>query len=516
MTSVRSWLASIVAGSALGGLASCWIVDDPSHCSNNGVPCPGSTVCDPCTPSNVTPNGCVDASDMVDQSPDAGCQAGTGGMSGELTTNEVATNGTVETAESAGTGLETAETESETGGGSTTGPPGCMGTEGQYAPECPGDLPFCVGGICVGCDDPDAGACTAAAGGEVCDGSGACVECNETDESACEGTSPICGEDNLCTACTAHDQCPGDAGCHIFEGSCLPEDMVLTVGSGESVASAIGMIGVGERGTIHIGSGTYIGNVLIPVGSVIALLGNNNVTLAADNGVRTVELVVGSTAYLAGLMVQNYGAGPVIESDGDLRLDDMRVGPSVGDGVISTEGRVHLENTRITNNAGFGLQVGGMEPVVLRNVILVGNGTVNPPQGFVTTGITPYTIVYSTIADNLGTTGGAISSPAGMGEIRNSILVSDSLTDSVTIGMGATLTIENSVVADDDFSGANGNIPVRMLSDLGFEADWGISTDSIAQDVAVWQMGDPLVDIDGDDRPGMMGAMDYAGADRPD
>jgi len=38
---------------------------------------------------------------------------------------------------------------------------------------------------------------------------------------------------------------------------------------------------------------------------------------------------------------------------------------------------------------------------------------------------------------------------------------------------------------------------------------------SLFADIAQWQPGDPLTDIDGDPRPTTAGAADYAGADVP-
>ena len=91
-------------------------------------------------------------------------------------------------------------------------------------------------------DDPLTTCATAqGAAGAVCDEGGACVECSAEDATACGGTTPICDPAaNACTACTAHDQCPGDAGCHLFEGSCLPSDAVLVVDVEEPMCDMAG------------------------------------------------------------------------------------------------------------------------------------------------------------------------------------------------------------------------------------------------------------------------------------
>jgi hypothetical protein len=69
--------------------------------------------------------------------------------------------------------------------------------------------PFCAGGICVGCQTPDAGTC--APPHPLCDpGSGACVDCASNAQCA-DPALPYC-VNQLCQSCAASG---GDAGCKL-------------------------------------------------------------------------------------------------------------------------------------------------------------------------------------------------------------------------------------------------------------------------------------------------------------
>ena len=398
--------------------------------------------------------------------------------------------------------------------GTTTGPPvGCPAPDGELDPTCPPPTPFCVAGDCVPCTDPGAGACTPEAGGPLCDDSGQCVECTDKNSRACSGNTPVCSPEGQCSPCTAHEQCPGGAGCHLFEGSCLPPDQVIEVPAGESIADAFLQIGVGGMGTIRVLPGSFAETLTFPSGAVVALLADGPVQIIGTGGLPTIEILNNSTAYLGGIDLENIQIADGVVSAGDVRLDDCTL--RLADrGLVSTGGRVHLERTRVTDNEGAGLWLGGSDPVVLRNAIVAGNGFGMTSSGVVTLGPIPLAILYSTVADNAGAGGGAIDSAAGMGEVRNSILVSSNLTNSIVSGPG--LDFSNCVVADSALADQQGNIGVTDLGDLMFDGIWEIGAASIAQDVAAWQPGDPRTDINGVMRPNMDGAMDYAGADLPD
>ena len=236
------------------------------------------------------------------------------------------------------------------------------------------------------------------------------------------------------------------------------------------------------------------------------------VSIAANNGSPTVELNDG-TGYLARLAVDNLSPAPGIASAGDLRLDGVTI-QAADVGLQSTEGRVHLEYVRVVDNAQTGVSVGGTQDVTLRNVIIAGNGAGTSPRGFVTTAATPFTMVYTTIAYNAGTNAGAINCAGeATRSVRNSILVSNSFLNA--INCGESLTVTNSVTADPDYESEPTNVPVVDDTGLLFDANYEIGAGSVADGVAVWMDGDPLLDINGAMRPGVDGSPDAAGANVP-
>jgi len=94
-----------------------------------------------------------------------------------------------------------------------------------------------------------------------------------------------------------------------------------------------------------------------------------------------------------------------------------------------------------------------------------------------------------------------------MAEVRNSILLS---ADTVPEVQCAGATLSSSVTE----------------ADVGFMSSWFMSYgvgdfhltaagEAVFADVAQWQQGDPVTDIDGNPRPTTDSSLDYAGADVP-
>ncbi len=79
-------------------------------------------------------------------------------------------------------------------------------------------------------------------------------------------------------------------------------------------------------------------------------------------------------------------------------------------------------------------------------------------------------------------------------------------------------TASNSVVDAAGLMGA-GNKVIKALDPGWFVSpetgNFAILGDTPFKDVAKWQAGDPVADYDDTQRPATDGAVDYAGADRP-
>ena len=472
-------------GSCLGSIAlsSCSLVidEDPSHCLNNAeIMCPAES-------GSTSP-----------------------GETGTTSTTATSTTGA-----DASTTTSTAET---TGVDSTTGASVECEGEGGYDADCPFDAPFCVEGTCTKCsqDGGQPNSCSVRAGGLVCLGSGECVEClGGTNADACGASTPICSSENECVACTSHDQCPGGAGCDLFAGTCLPPDAVFETDAA-GIGASLNTIGPGGRGTIRVMDESYIGPGLnMPAGSVIAIIGfADDTSFVVNDGFPAFTINGGTTLYLERFAVSRVGANAFgINSQGDVWLDDSTV-ENFTRGINSTGGRVHLENTRMIQNSGAGVYSTGNQDITLLNVILAGNGTDSGlSNGFVATGSPMLEMVYVTIAQNTGDSSGAIDAPTATGTIRNSIIVSSNL--SASISANEDLDITYSAVADDDFLGGEGVMPIASYGALMLDANWEIGAGSSAANIALRVEGDPSTDINGVARPNV-GENDFAGADLPD
>lgn len=463
-------------------------------------------------PSSIGPGlfalalvGCFDDPPSVEES-ETSSDTGTstvGTTSGPTTTPPTSTTDVATTEDETGpdptTGsMDTTTSPQDTGSTSETGPE-CDADDGLPDERCAPATPFCVGGSCV-----------------PCSGGGDC--------GALDPNNPVCGADDVCRPCTAHAECPDDAGCHLFEGTCLPTDSVYYVNpDGDcnpgpatemmpacSIGQAFDAIGPRTEATIRLTPDVYLERVDIGAGRVVALVASGETTIFANDAQASV--VSQGTLYIDTIDVQNFAVfGSGIESDGDLWLDDSMVRNNET-GVLSSSGRVMLRRSRILDGAGVGLILQGDQPVVLLNSIIANNGESSDPGGIVTYGPAPLDILYSTIVENSGNSGGAINCGPGSATVRNSIVASRGFANAIDCG-GAT-SVTYSVVSDGQFDGDPTNVPLADFAPLSMNVDYEIAAGSVAIDVAQWNVGDPPTDIGGAPRPAMDGTPDDAGADR--
>ena len=280
-----------------------------------------------------------------------------------------------------------------------------------------------------------------------------------------------------------------------------------------SITSALTAAGAGNDATIRVAANIYVNNVVITSDSVVALLGEGDVSIIGSGGSPGIQVNSNGVGYLASVSVANNNAAPGVQSAGDIRLDGVTI-QDADIGLLSTDGRVYLRDVRIVSNDLTGVSVGGTDDVTLRNVIIAGNGTGTSPRGFVTTAATPFTMVYTTITYNAGTNAGAINCAGEAARsVRNSILVSNSFANA--INCGENLTVTNSVISDADYEGEPSNLSVTDDVGLLFDGEFEIGVGSVADGVAMWMDGDPLFDINGVMRPGTTGSPDAAGANEP-
>ncbi|MEM9459086.1 MAG: right-handed parallel beta-helix repeat-containing protein [Myxococcota bacterium] len=406
------------------------------------------------------------------------------------------------------TGPEPTSTGSTTGpddsGSSSTGPDPmeCEAPDGQPDPVCPLATPFCVGGSCAPCS----------AGGDC---------------AAIDPTTPVCGPGDVCLPCVAHSECPGNAACHLFEGSCLPSDRVYYVdpdancGPGDatemmpacSIQEAFGAASGEPQVTIRLDEDVYFEDITISAGRVIAILGTGMTTIATIGGPPTVS--VQGTAYLNSVDIQNFeDLATGILSSGDLWLDDSMVRNNEI-GLSSTAGRVVLRRSRVLDSGGVGVRLAGGETARFINTIVANNGDPFEPVsgGIVSTASATIDVLYSTVVQNTGASGGAIDCNLGTTTVRNSIIASQTMSNAIDC-LGAN-TVTYSVVADSEYDGEPTNVALMNYAALNLDGDYELAGGSVANDAAQWELGDPTTDINGAPRPAVPGTADYAGADLP-
>nr|MCH9687335.1 hypothetical protein [Deltaproteobacteria bacterium] len=214
----------IALGLCTGLAASCvesFTALDPSHCNSND----GDVFCeqqhDGARPfCRLGTQACDQAADLDDfdhdgcfaERPEDACYSACGRGISVLDDPdcEGAASTTGTTTEPTGSTSDGTVTDGMTEGSTSTGP--MCTSNGQCLDPA---APFCDAmGDCVSCQemgDPNGACADLDASNPVCD-AGSCVECTAA-AGACGGQAPVCDENNECTACTEHSQCPQSA-CH--------------------------------------------------------------------------------------------------------------------------------------------------------------------------------------------------------------------------------------------------------------------------------------------------------------
>jgi hypothetical protein len=500
----------------------------------------------------LTLGACFDPAPVVDT--ETGSDGTTGGTVGQ-TEGDPTTSPTTTPPTTTGTETGDPPTTTTTDDPDTTaGPTECEG-EG-LTPACPASTPYCHDGLCTDC--------TALA-------EDACAEMDPT--------APVCdGGTGLCSACTEHEQCATGA-CRFATGECFAESNRLWVdntfggcaaGTGsednpfctvvEAVDVLNGQAGMEPwaifvasspnpyEGTIDPGGGrpiaiigpsaglaatlynenaytidlwaqspeTYLAHLTIDRGfGGTAIRCNTGVAVATDCnfvGGDTAADVSGCSLRLRRSAVSTGGLGMMVTAGGTLLADETVFEDSSG-GIVVDGGTAELYRSVVRNHyVEGGITVINGGELVLHNSMVYYNQYANDGVFFAGGGTVE--VVHSTIIGAF--TCGAMAGPSS---IRNSIVMGQpfeaglecvgTAVDQSVVNMGVGQGAGNVQADDSDM----GTIFVNPVT--GMAADWHVLPGSIPMDVAVHQPGDPLVDFDGDPRPTMAGAADYAGADVP-
>ncbi len=395
------------------------------------------------------------------------------------------------------TETETAETNS-TGGG-------CVDSSDCADPKSP----VCVESVCVACTEagfPDQACEAKDTAAPVCRGDGECVACTPTNPSACDGTTPVCDEaTSACVGCSFHEQCP-DSACRIATGGCFDAGNVHDVGQGmeyEGIGDAVADLGQRGEVVLRIFDGpTY--NEAVTIGGA----GSAYAVLAQDAG--TVPLWANTMEGAPTLRVDS-GAEVYVQS---LRFGVN--GEATFPGISVSAATLYLDRSEVAGNTGGGLALTAGAYAQIRNCFVGANGTGAPnARGIQVEGST-LDILYTTVARNDASVDDSlVCNLVSNVTARNSIFIGRDSPSINCAPLAASYSVFDEAIAGEGNENA-GAIDNGWFTDV-FAGDLHLTASGAAQfgDVALWTIGDPTVDIDGEPRLAEDATQDVAGGDLP-
>ena len=397
----------------------------------------------------------------------------------------------------------------------TTEVPSSTTSEGCVPEDCKDPTrPVCgPDGICVACsgaDDPGLACSTLDPARPVCAGD-RCVACTREDTGNCGGITPICDlVTNECVGCRFHAECP-ESACDIDQGACLDDVPVFFVdgdaacpGNGAedvpfcTIQDGIDVVGNGASAIVRIAeaSAAYTENLDIIDGKTIVLLASAGRPVVEATGAGPTLNITGvaTTGYVEGLRFQDNNASyGILISGATAVLDRVESVRNLGGGLwLNSSADARVRNGIIgfdANNVDAVMVEGGATLDMVYTTVLAGGGAVSPAralecEGDVTVNVRNSFFATSGTQGELACAGAMVSNTAAEAMLTG--------TDNVALGAMSPSWYE-------DFLGGDFRLGATPPDEL-------FTT-------AVWQTGDPPVDVDGDARPTRDGTADVAGAD---
>lgn len=483
---------------------------------------PGSLNCmcgegDSCEPGLVCASmTCVDDGTMT--------TSGTG----QMTTTDPTTMPETVTVTEMGTSGDSSSSSGDTGGVE------CEPADGTVNGACDDPVkPYCgAASVCVGCAEIDCAATSPEK--PACGDAGYCVECTPAAAEACGDTTPVCdAEANACVGCSDHQQCDSGA-CDYATGACFVAALHVDraspceLGDGSpdapfcEIADAVAKIMPNTPTLVRVkpSASPYIKKVDVGSNLNVAILrdGAGTVRIEVD-GADSMQINDGATAYLQNLQISKGTVNKGIFCvGGTVWLERSQIIDRKGLAFDGVDCQVKLRQSRIYLNLAGGIKLNGGGISLVNSYVVTNGGSFSAVAGITLTNLATLEAVYSTIADNNGKADIFDSLEcAGEGAVtlRNSILFGQSDLTSVDCPKASA---SNSVIDAASLMGA-GNKFIKALDPAWFVSpdtgNFAIFGDTPFKDVAMWKSGDPVGDYDDTQRPASEGALDYAGADRP-
>lgn len=395
-----------------------------------------------------------------------------------------------DTADSTSSDPEGGSTSSDGGDSTSDTGPACKDHDECRAGE------LCIAGSCGSCTAapaPDRTCAALDARAPVCDpDTGTCVACIAT---TCDGAAPVCDPALGCTVCVEHSQCP-DSACHLLgpnQGACFDVADAVDVSSVAELEDEITSLGAGASLAIHLAPGSYSFDSTFVIGGEVAIVGQPGTVLG---GGATNLFIVGTASSILYTSRLAIDTGPLrairCDSPGRIWLDDTRI-TGYGVGVLS-DCETHLRRTRITAlDTGVAVSMTG-------GALFAQNAAFGPgADTALSLSDATLDLRYATIAGNADS---LTCTAAATGLVRNSILVGNAV-NSVSSACALTF-IDNAVDGGPGLGTAVGayNPAWFVLPGIG---DFHLAApgQAVFADLADWDLGDPLEDVDGDPRPQM-------------
>lgn len=220
----------------------------------------------------------------------------------------------------------------------------CRLTQDASGPKtCTGD---------IDCTDPSASVCDVT-------GTKACVQCTTTEATACTSTTPVCGDDHACRACTAHSDCTASLAC-LPDGSCGTADNVAYVDpAGTDNATC-----AKDTPCIKLSAAIATNKPYVKLhGSTddAVSVDSHNVTLLADPGAQL-------TSTKNGLLLEVKGSSQVAIYD----LEITGASGASGFGISLPPGNtasLELHRAKVTSNVAGGISASGGSLTVVQSTI---------------------------------------------------------------------------------------------------------------------------------------------------
>ena len=353
----------------------------------------------------------------------------------------------------------------------------------------------------------------------VCEtATGACVPCTSAEPTACTGTTPICGSDDTCDACTAHSQCASDV-CRP-DGSCSDGGDVAYVDpagtDNTTCTKAMPCTSVAKALATNRPYVKFTGTT-----SEQVTIDNQNVTLLADSGAQLtysmagVILTVTGTSNVAiydleianGLGATGVGVSMQTGNTATLTLQRVKVANNGGAGISTSDGSLTVLQSVISGNTGGGLSLSSTSFTLLNNFIFQNGGPSSLVGGIDLAGVATtgaHQLDFNTITANDGAA--TVNSGVNCGTVTAPINFDSNIIYGNTVSSGGqqlggsvNCTATYSDIGPDTATGS-GNINADPMFVSTTTPDDHITAGSPCRDAA-----DPAatldIDVDGDTRP---------------